>query len=326
MPVKYLALCALALSGAYAQTLSITPFQPAAPIDVQQFDLPWDGPGAAVFNPSQLTGIRHVDARVALYQTVSGKLGTMFYQGGARIYRGLFSGLAYFSNGMTYDHYDPIAANTVFDRSRFVFEESILTPMLAYGLDSLAGSGYSLSLGAALPRHAFNAFDATRSTAMALDLGARLEWPSLGLVGRFRTGLAARNLFAQGIRLPSDFGAKYKGLRPNYDFSVLWSSIAGRLDLYSEYNLHQQPDRSEGPFDDNVPFVKSLGMEVRPIPMLGLKLERTWLKTWTAGAVLRAPIRKAMIGAEADLSHDGWFTSQDEGRGFMWSLALNAGM
>ena len=314
MPVKYAFLCALAWAGmsmpARAQS---SPFQPARQIDLEQFNLPWDGAGAAVFNPALLAETHRLDVRAAFFNTASGKSGTDFYQGAARIYRGLSVGLAYFSNA------------SAVDGSNALYVESILTPMLAYGLDGLAGSGYSLGLGAAVPRHAFDAFGAVKSHTYSLNLGVHLTWPDLGLAGRFHTGFGVRNLFSQGIRLPEDFGAKYDGLRPNYDLSVLWDSIFRCVDLYSEYNLHARPDRSTGSFDDNVPFVKSLGAEYRPIPMLGVKVERTWLKTWTAGLVLQVPVKAAVIGAEADFSHEKVFAAQDEGRGFLWSLALNAG-
>lgn len=316
MPVNYAFLCALAwacLSMPARAQMQASPFQPARQIDEEQFNLPWDGAGAAVFNPALLTETRRVDVRAAFFHTASGKSGTDFYQGAVRIYRDLSAGLAWFSN------------SAAVDGSNALYVESILTPMLAYGLDSLAGSGYSLSLGAAVPRHAFDAFGAVKSHTYSLNLGAHLTWPSLGMAGRFHTGLGVRNLFSQGIQLPEDFGAKYNGLRPNYDLSVLWGSIFGCVDLYQEYNLHVHPDRSVAPFDDHVPFVKSLGAEYRPIPALGVRVERTWLKTWTAGLVLQVPVKAAVIGAEADFSHEKIFAAQDEGRGFLWSLALNAG-
>lgn len=309
------AFCAtLVLGGALARANN--PFQPAAHIEGEQFKLPWDGPGAATLNPALLAGTRVFDARTAFYFAIAGKSGSDFYQASARVFAGLSAGVA-----------ASLQTGIILEESDIIFEKSTYTPMIAYRLDSLAGSGFTLDLGAALPRHAWVTFGTVKSSAYSLDLGARLLWPNLGRAGRFRTALGVRNLFAGDIGLPPDFRVGYGGLRPNYDLSVLWSGLAGYVDLYSEFNLHEQPEKKVVDFDEGVPFVKSLGMELHPISMLGVKVERTWLETWTAGLDLSIPIRKVfVIGAELDLSHDLFFTAHDQGRGFMWSLALNAGM
>jgi hypothetical protein len=76
-------------------------------------------------------------------------------------------------------------------------------------------------------------------------------------------------------------------------------------------------------------MIKSMGVEYRPRPYAGLKIERTWLKRWTAGLIGRGtvPIGKGVeVGMEVDVAHDKFLSPKDEGRGWLWSLALNAGM
>jgi hypothetical protein len=139
---------------------------------------------------------------------------------------------------------------------------------------------------------------------------------------------------ADEVNLPDDNPALkhggYDAFLPNYDFSFLLKSALGCVDLYSEFNLHQDQDASEGPPID-VPFVKALGLEYRPIPFLGLKLERTWSRRWTAGLVADVPVAIPVLdgielGAEANVSHDKFLTEKDEGRGFISSLALSVSL
>jgi hypothetical protein len=283
-----------------------------------QFMLPWDGPGAATFNPALLSETRRYDARLAFHQSVSGKSEVDFYQGAARIYGGLFAGLAYFSNG------------SAIDGSNAVYETYILTPMIAYCLDSIAGSGYSFAAGIALPKHGFLAFGAVETPASALDMGLSLLWPSMGRAGSLQTGLIVRNLFAGQVTLPDDnpesIQSRYDALRVNYDASILLSGVAGLIDLYAEMNLEEPLDPREGPVRDGIPFFKSLGAAIRPIPMVGFKIERTWLQQWTTGADFRYPVNDFLVlGAEMNLAHDAFLSGRDEGRGYLWSLALSVG-
>ena len=118
-------------------------YNPNKTIDISQFMPPWNGPGAAIFNPALLFEADRFDARLAFHESVSGKIGTDFYQGAVRVYGGLFAGIAYFSNG---------AAT---DGSNAVYERYIRTPMIAYGRDSISGSGYCLGAEMNLAHDAF---------------------------------------------------------------------------------------------------------------------------------------------------------------------------
>ncbi|MDB5105283.1 MAG: hypothetical protein JWP91_2972 [Fibrobacteres bacterium] len=279
--------------------------------------LPWDGPGAAVFNPAMAAETDRVDFRAATFGSVSGKSGWDFYQATAGIYGGLFAGIAYLST------------ESAVDGSNALYETSILTPMVAFALDSLAGSGYSLDIGLAIPRHEFNAFNVVTSSSSALDFGAHIAFPSFGKSGVLHAGLTVRNLAAGKAGLPSDPGMDdgFRALLPNYDFSLFWGSLLDRVDLYGEMNLHEHQDASEGPDREDISILKSMGLEVRPIPMLGLKVERTWIKTWLAGVILRVPVKDILsLGAEMNVSHDKFFSEADEGRGWLWSAALDIGL
>jgi hypothetical protein len=284
-------------------------------IDKEQFMLPWDGPGAAVFNPALIAETHTFDARFALFRTASRKSGAQVFQGTSRVYRFLYAGASYFSDGQAADG------------SSALYEESILVPMIACDLDSIAGSGLSLAMGAAMPRHGMNAFGAVKSSVTSVDLGLHARLPIVnGVPGQVHVGFTMRNLYAEKVELPSNMG-KYDAFLINYDASIFWSSIYEVLDLYAEFNSHETQDASEGPSKDDISLLKSFGVEVRPVPMVGLKLERTWLGTWTSGVVLRAPVMDILaVGAEANLSHDMFFSKTDEGRGFLWTIALNVGM
>ncbi|MDB5049197.1 MAG: hypothetical protein JWO30_2268 [Fibrobacteres bacterium] len=305
------ALSLLALSSAEAQ-LSVRPYRQEADIESRQFQLPWDGPAAAAFNPSLIAETRRFDISTSMFSAVSGKGATRVQTGAVRVYHGLYAGAGWFENGST------------IDGSTALYTESILTPMLAYGWHGIAGSGYSLDFGAAYEVLDMNAFGAVSSTVTALDLGLHLLWPSLpNKLGRFHSGLALYNLDNSGVRLPDDNGGKYY---PGWygETSVLWSGLGDCVDLFSSMAFYGSWDRSEGPEPDRY-YWKSAGVEVRPIPMVGLKLEHTWLGYWTAGTVLRFVVKEVHFGGELDLSHDK-LSAQDEGRGYVWAFALNAGM
>jgi hypothetical protein len=160
-----------------------------------------------------------------------------------------------------------------------------------------------------------------------------MSMPALWKLGRVHSGVTLRNFAAEGVKLPADNPSLtvngYKALLVNVDAFFLLKSAFDCLDAYLEFNFHQDPDASEGPRRDGPSVIKSLGAEYRPVPHVGLKIERTWLKRWTAGLIGRGtvPIGEGVeVGMEADVSHDKFLSPRDEGRGWLWSLALNAGM
>jgi hypothetical protein len=293
--------------------------KPNRMLDQAQFMLPWDGPGAAFFNPSHLAETDRFDIHASLFGSVSGKAGSHLMHGSARVLGNLFSGIAYISD------------EEAIDGTNAVYELSTLTPMIAYGLDSIAGSGYSAGFGFSVPIHGFSAFGVESSSSPALDLGAHMVWPSMGIWGGIHIGITVRNLASGSVSLPDDNPAmrdgEYDVLLPNYDASFLLSNLAGRIDIFSELNLLIVEDLSVGSYRDDISHLKSFGAEVRPNPKVGLKIERTWRKSWIGGFTFRIPIKGlAVVGAEMNMSHDRFLTERDQGRGYLWSLALNAGM
>jgi hypothetical protein len=315
--------CALLLTLLYPalESRAASPFLPEGRIDAEQFVLPWDGPGAAIFNPALITETGHADGRYGLLTSASGKGGLSLFQGSFSVPFGISAGFNRFENG------------TGIDGSNAVYEEAINTSMIGWGRRDIRGSGYDGGIGLAYVRHDYNAFGAVRSQAHAVDIGIHAATPALGRAGRIHAGLTVRNLAADEVKLPDDnpslVSSGYKALLLNIDASVLVNSAFDCLDAFLELNAHVSPDPAEGPSRDGPSTIKSMGLEYRPMPYAGLKIERTWMRRWTAGAVaeITLPIGEGLkLGVETDFSHDKILTPKDEGRGFIWSLALNAGM
>jgi hypothetical protein len=312
----------LLLLFATIQTYGQTPYRPEGRIVLQQFILPWDGPGAAVFNPALLAETRHADARFGIMQSTSGKAGSDIMQASVMSPWGISAGFAVFTK------------ESGIDGSNAVYETSIRHLMLAYGHRDFLGSGYDLGVGMARVSHVFNAFGVIKSTSNAYDLGVHGATPLGGLAGNLHAGLTIRNLVSDPVQLPIDNPARpengYYALRPNVDASLLLKSVMGCVDFYAEFNMREDQDASEGP-PLEIPFVKSLGLEYRPFAFAGVKLERTWNRLWTAGLVVRAPLEIPILdgvelGAEANVSHDRFLSPKDEGRGFLGALALNVSL
>jgi hypothetical protein len=296
-----------------------SPYKPEGRIDVLQYILPWEGPGAAVFNPALAAETRHADAHYGYHSSVSGKGFHDFLQGTVMSPWKVAAGFALFSN------------SSGIDGGNAVYEESILHFMIAWGDTNVLGRGFGLGAGLARVTHEMNAFGVVRTELIAYDVGINGVTPALGPAGTLHAGFTIRNLAADKVHLPADnpdlIRSRYDAFLPNYDVSFLLKSVLGCLDLYSEFNFHQDHDASEGPPID-IPFVKSLGLEYRPIPFLGLKVERTWTQRWTAGLVARVPVPVPVfdgvrLGAEANISHDKILTEKDEGRGLIHSLQLS---
>lgn len=310
---------ALILSILAPEIRALSPYRPEGRIDFQQFILPWEGPGAAVFNPALAAETKHADARYGYLKSASGKLNPDVVQATVMSPWGVAAGFALYSHGTAIDGY-----NTV-------YEESVRHFMIAWGRSDVMGTGYEVGVGLARVTHVVNAFGAVRSDPNAYDAGIHVGTPALGPAGALHVGFTVRNLLADEVRLPDDnpnlISGSYDAFLPNYDISLMLKSILGCADVYAEFNIRQDQDPDEGPPMD-IPFVKSLGLEYRPIPILGLKVERTWAQRWTAGLVVRAPLAVPVfdgieLGAEANFSHDKILTETDEGRGFIHSLLLN---
>jgi hypothetical protein len=299
-----------------------SPFRSEGTSDALQIILPWEGPGAAVFNPALAAETRHADARFGYMSTASGKWVHSFVQGTVMSPWKVAAGFAFFSK------------SSVIDGNNAVYEESLRHFVIAWGDSNVLGTGLGLGAGLSRVTHVMNAFGAVESEANAYDAGIHAATPVMGRAGSLQAGLTFRNLAADEVALPSDnpglVSSAYPAFLPNYDISFLLKSVFGCVDLYSEFNLHQDQDKSEGPSRD-IPFVKSLGLEFRPIPFLGAKVERTWTKRWTAGLVARVPLAVPvfdgiLLSAEANISHDKILTEKDEGRGFINSVQLGVAL
>jgi hypothetical protein len=272
---------------------------------------PWDGPGSAPFNPAAIAETGMFDVMLGNFSAVSGKGSVQAFQGSVRVLDGFYAGLEWASAG------------SAVDGSNAVYQESALKPMLAFGWRDFAGPGYSLDIGGAYSIQTYSAFGAIETDTKSLDLGAHLLWPEMphGL-GRIHNNLTFNNLYNNGVRLPADKGGRYY---PDWhgDASLFWSGIWNRVDVFNSFAFYESPDPDEGGPPDRLHW-KSAGIEVRPIPAVGLKLERTWMGYWMAGTVVHTAFDGVRLGGELDLSHDA-LAPDDDGRGYLWSFALNVG-
>jgi hypothetical protein len=315
-----LAVGAVLLAG-QAMAQPILSYNAGSSTALWDFELPWSGPGAALFNPARLTESRYGSALFSRYQTASGKFPVNLIQGGANAPLGFAAGFAYSWNGSRIDN------------SVAYFQEATTFPMLAWRLPMLV-SGWRLDVGAGLPIYYFNAFNAVRSSDFSLDLGAlgTLQTPSSS--GRLQFGLAAHDLLPVRFNLPEpaeNFRARY----PRFDFSSEWTSPRETWDLFLVMGLEETPPESlGGPKRDN--FSKGYGVEFRPLPCLGLKWEVTrYGLSQPVGLRLHL---KPLIGQEIDFEGnvyhakflhpplpDSWVgEKRDEGLGYIVSFSLGA--
>jgi hypothetical protein len=272
---------------------------------------PWDGPGAAIYNPAFITETRRAYAGASRYQSVSGKGGLTLGQAAAAVPGGLKLGLAWFENG------------NAIDGSNAIYLESILAPMLGWGTDALAGKDFRLGFAIAVPVREVNAFNAVKSTNLGLDAGVNLVFPDMGgKLGRIHLALGAHNLLAERVELPADnpglAGTRYEAFKPAYSTSTLWSGLAGILDLH----LDQKFQTGWGSEGEGAELLTAYGAELRPIPFFGVKLERTWLEYWTAGAHGYIPIEEFELEIGFDVTHDK-LSKRDEGRGMLWAFGMS---
>jgi hypothetical protein len=127
------------------------PYNAKGRIDAEQFLLPWDGPGAAVFNPALITGTRRVDGRFALRIVSPETDGERIYQGSGNTPWGISVGFNRFENG------------TAIDRTNVVFEEAINTLMIAWGAHGIREAGFDAGAGLAYVSHDYNLFAAVNT-------------------------------------------------------------------------------------------------------------------------------------------------------------------
>lgn len=296
-------------------------FMPNLPLAALQVPAPWDGPGAAIYNPAFITETRRMYAGASYFQTVSGKAGLTLIQGAAALPAGLKMGLTWFHNRKA------IAG------SNAVIMESILAPMAGWGTDKLGGSDFHLGFAFAIPIRRMNAFNAVKSTSSGLDAGINLIFPEFGgRMGRLHLALGSQNLLAGKVELPEDNPSlaefKYEPFKPAYSASTLWSGLAGILELHLDQKLQTDTYVDGGSLGYGntlggaAELLTSYGAEVRPIPYFGMKLERTWLEYWTAGAHGYIPIEGFDLEITFDVTHDK-LSKRDEGRGMLWAMGAS---
>lgn len=298
-------------------------FNPKRDLSEMQFLLPWDGPGAALFNPAFLAETQQTYGIAGSYSpTNEGEwLHPVDFSGGApfmriddlhamgqlsaRIMPNLFLGLHWHGSGIA------------IDGSVAIFEKGTLTPSLAYRIYLGQDQSIPLSLGVAIPTHAFNAFGAVLSNSTSLDLGLLTAIPTRAM-GRFKFGLALQNLIPVEAKLPDNNGS-YEVHPWTADASVLWTVPGGELDVFVKAGAEKERDCSEscpnrGDFwvglrvGDNRLVnldIRNYGLEYRPLPWLGLKLEEPWSEQYLVwGSVFRLkPILGIDIEVELNLAH-----------------------
>ncbi len=251
-PLRALA-CASLLTGlipdpAGAQ-VGVSPSNLEGVSNWMEFQSPWDGPAAAFFNPAMVAETNRFDLSAGAVATESGKGGAEAYSASVAVFTGIYAGAQWVENG------------SVIDGSNAIYTESILSPTLAYGWKGIAGSGYSLDLGASFPCQNMNAFGAVSSNMYGLDLGLHLLWPTLPhKLGRFHGGFALHNAFNTGVELP-DKSAEYK---PEWhgENSIFWEGLGGYVDLFASNAFYGDVDKSERLGEPNRYFWKSAGGEV----------------------------------------------------------------
>lgn len=298
-----------------------TPFKANGNLATLQILAPWDGPGAAIFNPAFLSETSRFHAGAGRFQSVTGKAGIALLQVAAAIPGGLVLGASWFDN------------KTLIDGSNAVYLEYQATPSIAWGMGDPAAAGFHLGFGAAVPIRGMNAFNAVTSTNTGLDIGTNLIFPKMGdRFGRIHLAVAAQNLMGGFVKLPEDnpslIQSEYEAYKLAFEVSALWSGMAGMLDLSLDQKLQTGAGGGkEGPGygnfgDGSLDLLTAYGFEFRPIRYFGVKLERTWLEYWTAGARGFIPIGGFDLGLEFALTHDK-LSKRDEGRGLLWALGLN---
>jgi hypothetical protein len=296
-----------------------SPFKPKSLIGIEEFILPWDGPGAAIFNPALITEIERVNFRVGSFATVSSKNRQNHIQIAGRAAQ-FYGGFAIYNQG------------SMMDGSRAVYLEEKLTPMLGFKSKFFLGTPLTLGLGVAMPFQFYNAFDAIKSTQTSLDLGAYLTLQPIQNLGQLHTGVALQNLFSSGVEFPDGHGKIYP-YPWNLDVSFFWRDIFEMIDLFALFhafedegiNDYLEKKRSIGPSFFKI-WYKAYGLEFRPLKFVGLKIERTYNEYWTFGVTAKTLQTFAIpIQGEFCFSHDRWLTPQDEGRGFIYSGSLGIG-
>jgi hypothetical protein len=222
--------------------------------------------------------------------------------------------------------------NSVIDGSNAVYEESLIFPGLAVAWRPGFAGLASLSLGAAIPIHKYNAFGAVESRSNALDLGLLAGFSPGG--SSLQAGFAYHNVLRPEVRFPDGRGV-YK-IGEWASISLAWVPPGRWARLHWEWHL---PDvrREKLLLHFQEVEVNAWELEWRPRPMVGLKFERTrsgGQSSW--GLILRpeqAPLKALYL--EVNAGHDrfrpsapAWLFGKapDEGRGASIGLSLGAGM
>ncbi|GEM_PF-4077828 len=339
---------AVAAFSSRAFAKSYEPFNLDGYTTTLEFQLPWDGPGAAVFNPAHLSETGTFDVRFGALRGVSSELLVAYHQAAVRLPGRLVAGLGYQGSPKLFlgesttlcivSGFGCSGKTNDIDRSGALYQRSVWQPMLSWSLDDLRGTGYILGIGASVPVRTFNAYGAVSSTSAGLDLGIQLRSPATPTHESFQAGLALINFVPAQATLPRDNPAtekEYYRLPWAADLSLGWRSPSGRFGLFGSLDSHHSPDPTEGPVDDDGVFgpdffqteIQDYGFEFRPIPALGVTLERTWQGHVILGGNARIPFgNRYVFGIESGVTHDKLFKSLDKGHGILWSFALNVSM
>jgi len=289
------------------------------------FQLPWEGPGSAAENPAALVDSQKAYVHYSRNATTSNGLAEAYLQGSIEIFPGADLGIGYFEN------------STAIDGSKSVYMISTTIPMAGYRIFSGA-NGFSLSAGVATPIYRFSAFGVVKSTTWSLDIGAHATTPVHPYLGRLKFGVAMKTLRSPRIGLPDDL-SDYSAHVWNDDFSMLWCSPGRMFWYFGNLSLYEDGESSGNPYSNNGAVkigVRNFGVEVRPLPWVGCKWERTWENMASLGLTFRIPMI-AGLNIESEISWSNPRTMydyspnvflhgyQDEGRGSIWAFSLAVG-
>lgn len=294
-------------------------------VSAAQRVLPSTGAAAALSNPAALDETRRLHLQNGEIQSISGKLDRNFIHASVAplgfIRPDFPFGFALGFAGTWIDSY--------LDNSNAVYREMTFAPSFALFWHGDRDRLKSVSLGFAFPIQGFNAFGAVKSIGYSLDLGILGSVP----VGRSRLamGAALRNLANPEVKLPD--GRGYYEVPGWTEASLHWTSPEKRWDLHLEHFISES-QATGGPSESEM-GINGWEVEFRPIPLVGVKVERPRAGSLTGfGTVFRPAFASWRTHFELTLGHDkfsipgmSWLFGEtmDEGRGYVFAYSLGAG-
>ena len=335
------AFACISILAACGPAMAESAYRSEVPLTQAQSALPASGPASFWFNPAVLAETHWASVGYGHAGSVSGKAGS-----GLRSMTGALPiesfprwpvgfALGYASRGA---EYVADGANAVYVEGESRLSTSICLP-------AAPDRRFLVSAGAAWTTVAFNVFNALRSTSHGIDFGLYASFPGAG--GTVRAGTTLHHFLRPEARLPEDNPALIKG---HYNLRQWWQQDAGwtsaddcwRADL--GLFLLGPHDLAEGPDQDQAIGVNGWELEARPIPLIGIRLERPRIGAQSTFSFIAYPtlprVGRLAAFAAVGFGHDkydpqawlplGAFTrtvfgeARDEGRGYLLTVAIGA--